>query len=189
MSAIADTTRRATGAIALGLVAIAAVTALTVHAVAARSAREWLDFPFGGMPATPGKMADIFANNVKMLFALFAACVVARLARDLAAAPTARGMDLTSLFARALVLVCDVAVIASALAHAVIVGGGVGAYGTRMVAALLPHGPFELLAYSLVLALYANVRRGPVDRGTWLACGSLSVAGLALAAPIEVLFA
>ena len=40
-----------------------------------------------------------------------------------------------------------------------VVGAAIGAYGTRMVGAMLPHGPVELAAYSLALALYLHGRR------------------------------
>ena len=43
-------------------------------------------------------------------------------------------------------------------ANLIIVGASFGAYGTRMLRAALPHGPVELAAYSLALALY---RQGP----------------------------
>ena len=40
-----------------------------------------------------------------------------------------------------------------------VVGAALGGYGTRMVRAMLPHGPVELAAYSLALALYLQGRR------------------------------
>ena len=66
------------------------------------------------------------------------------------------------------------------------VGAALGAYGTRMVLRALPHGPVELAAYSLALALYLQGRRrdlpaavrGHGRRG-------VSVALLALAAVLE----
>ena len=70
-------------------------------------------------------------------------------------------------------------------ANLVVIGAAIGGYGHRMVLAMLPHGPVELAAYSLALALYL---RGPSpqrcpqlhDRG-WRA----SVALLAIAAVLE----
>ena len=64
---------------------------------------------------------------------------------------------------------CSAAAVA---ANVIVVGASFGAYGTRMVRAALPHGPVELAAYSLALALYlqGRTRRAPGPtraRGRW----------------------
>ena len=52
------------------------------------------------------------------------------------------------------------AVLAGAIAaNVLVVGAALGGYGTRMVRAMLPHGPVELAAYALALALYLQGRR------------------------------
>ena len=43
-------------------------------------------------------------------------------------------------------------------ANVLVVGAALGAYGERMVRAMLPHGPVELAAYALALALYLQGR-------------------------------
>ena len=65
------------------------------------------------------------------------------------------------------------------------IGASFGAYGTRMVRAALPHGPVELAAYSLALALYLQGRRRPFPARRLLVVMALSVSTLALAAVLE----
>jgi hypothetical protein len=74
---------------------------------------------------------------------------------------------------------------AAVAANVIVVGASLGAYGTRMLRATLPHGPFELAAYSLALALYLQGRRWPLPLRLALGVGALSVATLALAAALE----
>jgi hypothetical protein len=54
-----------------------------------------------------------------------------------------------------------------------------------MLRATLPHGPFELAAYSLALALYLQGRRRPLPVQHVLDVAALSVAVLAVAAALE----
>jgi hypothetical protein len=70
-------------------------------------------------------------------------------------------------------------------ANVLVVGGAVGAYGERMVRAMLPHGPFEVAAYSLALALYLQGRRRPLPTVRTAGTIAASVALLALAALLE----
>ncbi len=74
---------------------------------------------------------------------------------------------------------------AGVAANVIVVGAGLGAYGARMIRALLPHGPVELAAYSLALALYLEGRQRPLGIRHAVAVGALSVAALALAAVLE----
>ena len=67
----------------------------------------------------------------------------------------------------------------------IVIGASLGAYGTRMVRAALPHGPVELAAYSLALALYLQGRDRPLPGRLIVAVVALSVATLALAAILE----
>ena len=77
-------------------------------------------------------------------------------------------------------------VIAGAIAaNVLVIGAAIGGYGTRMLVAMLPHGPVELAAYSLALALYLRGRRRalPAARMAVVACASVAL--LALAAALE----
>ena len=51
------------------------------------------------------------------------------------------------------------------LANVLVIGAGLGAYGERMARAELPHGPVELAAYALALALYLQGRRRALPAG------------------------
>ena len=74
---------------------------------------------------------------------------------------------------------------AAVAANLIVIGASFGAYGTRMVRAALPHGPVELAAYSLALALYLQGRTRALPARHMLAVVALSVAMLALAAVLE----
>ena len=74
---------------------------------------------------------------------------------------------------------------AAVAANLIVVGASFGAYGTRMLRAALPHGPVELAAYSLALALYRQGRTRALPARHMLAVVALSVATLALAAVLE----
>jgi hypothetical protein len=54
-----------------------------------------------------------------------------------------------------------------------------------MLRATLPHGPFELAAYSLALAPYLQGRRRSLPLRLLLPVAALSIAALALAAVLE----
>ncbi len=75
--------------------------------------------------------------------------------------------------------------VAAVAANVIVVGVSLGAYGTRMVRAALPHGPLELAAYSLALALYLRARHQPLAPRHTLAIVALSISTLALAALLE----
>jgi uncharacterized membrane protein SpoIIM required for sporulation len=74
---------------------------------------------------------------------------------------------------------------AAVAANLVVIGASFGAYGTRMVRAALPHGPVELAAYSLALALYLQGRRRRLPARSAAAVLALSVLTLAIAALLE----
>jgi hypothetical protein len=74
---------------------------------------------------------------------------------------------------------------AAVVANLIVVGASLGAYGTRMLRATLPHGPFELAAYSLALALYLQGRRRSLSLRLVLPVTALSITALALAAVLE----
>ena len=72
-----------------------------------------------------------------------------------------------------------------AAANTVLVGAGLGAYGSRMARAMLPHGPVELAAFSLALALYLQGRHQRLSSSYLIAAAAASAALLAAAAVLE----
>ena len=66
-----------------------------------------------------------------------------------------------------------------------VVGAALGAYGTRMAAAMLPHGPLELAAFALALALYLRARQGPLAPRRLAAVAPACIALLVVAAALE----
>jgi hypothetical protein len=52
----------------------------------------------------------------------------------------------------------DTVLLAGVGFNVIIVGLAVGGYGTRMLRALLPHGPVETLAFSTAIATYLTTR-------------------------------
>jgi uncharacterized membrane protein SpoIIM required for sporulation len=72
------------------------------------------------------------------------------------------------------------------LLNVVLVGASVGAYGARMVRTLLPHGPLEVLAYSIAISAYANARMGRRQHwGDLVLAGGACLVMLAVAAMVE----
>ena len=138
-------------AILIGVLAIAAGIALAVVvAVAARvQARAWLGFTFPGVGARPAVAVAVFAHNLRSLSGVFVLLIFARLAPR---APDKRTARLT-------VRLGELLLAGAITANLVVVGAALGAYRERMVLALMPHGPVELAAYSLALALYRQDRR------------------------------
>jgi hypothetical protein len=166
--------------IAIVMLAVASLVGLTVGLVAAEAFRTWLGFTFPRADTAAGEVLAILADNLRLLAAILVACVVAQLAREVS--PGTRAERAT----RAVVALCDAALIAVAAVHVFLVGAGVGAYGGRMIVALLPHGPVELAAYSLALALYVGSRRERLSARRWAVSGLGSALCLTLAAPLEV---
>jgi hypothetical protein len=87
---------------------------------------------------------------------------------------------------RWIAIAADGVVAGSCLLHVVLVGAAIGAYGEPAVSALLPHGPVELAAFSLALALYVGARREPLTLRPALTVAGFAVAGLVVGAVIEV---
>ena len=164
-------------AILIGALAIAAGIALAVIvAVAAPvQARDWLGFTFPGVAAQPAVAVGIFAHNLRALSGVFVLLILARLAPR---APDKRT-------ARLAVRVGELLLAGAITANIVVVGAALGAYRERMMLALMPHGPVELAAYSLALALYRQDRRRNLPAAYVATAGAASVALLALAAVLE----
>ena len=162
----------------VGLLAVTAVVAVVTLALAAAPARETLGFTFSGVPATWSEAASIFLANLEVTLIGFAAAFVASWPRLVDSPAAGRAGPWPR---RAADLVVAVVV----LQNVIVVGAAVGAYGTRMVGALFPHGPVELLAFSATLALYLIARRSAVSVRMAATLGGAGVLLLALAAAAE----
>ena len=166
------------GTISVIVAVIAGVVALT----AAAPARRWLGFGFDGVPHQVGQAAGIMFANLRFVLGLGAAAALNQLAQlRRRGAPAASTTTMLSAIARGL----DGVVAVVILINVVPIGLALGAYGWRMVPALLPHGPFEVLAFCVAGNLFLNARRRTVARGEWCAAGTAIVALLSLAALLE----
>jgi hypothetical protein len=164
-------------AILIGALAIAACTVLAgVVAMAAPvQARGWLGFTFPGIAARPAVAVGIFAQNVRSLSGVFVLLIFAR--------PASRAPD--KRMGRLGVRLGEVIFAGAITANVVVVGAALGAYRERMVMALMPHGPVELAAYSLAIALYLQDRRRNLPAAYVAKAGAACVALLAIAAVLE----
>jgi ABC-type arginine transport system permease subunit len=162
------------GALTLAVLAIG----LTVDIAAIAPARRLLAFQFRGVPAEPAVAATVFVHNLHALLAIGGALLVAQM-------PYLGGraaVERTEWIRRC---ACDAALAAGIAANVMVIGVSFGAYGTRMIRAALPHGPVELAAYSLGLALYLQGRRRALPARHVLAVSALSTSLLAAAAVLE----
>ncbi len=163
-----------------GVITIAVLlVALVVRAGFAGSARRWLAFPFAGIPSSSAEAASIFIHNLRALVAVFALLLVAQ------SGYWAGRNGRPGVVHRTLRRLGEALLGAEIAANVIVVGASFGAYGMRMVRAALPHGPVELAAYSLALALYLQGRNRPLPTRHVLAVAALSVSVLALAALLE----
>lgn len=167
------------GAFAAVLTLACGGIALIVRAWFADQARRGLAFPFTGIPARPDVAANIFSHNLRALAAIGGLLLIAQSVHW-----TGREDEPTRASATVRLL-CEGLLGAALAANLIVVGASFGAYGTRMLRAAMPHGPLELAAYSLALALYQQGRRRALPARHVLAVGALSVATLALAGVLE----
>ena len=165
--------------IAGALSAAAFAVAMVVRLGWAPETRAQLAFGFHGIPARLEAALAILANNARLLTAILAAVLVAQ-APWLAGADARRGPALTALRAGV-----DTLLALTVAANVALVGAALGAYGTRMALAMLPHGPLELAAFATALALYRDARRGPLPVPLVLAVAAGCLAALAVAALAE----
>jgi hypothetical protein len=141
--------------------------------------RTALHFGFGHVPRVPAQAVAIFLNNLRLL------CVPLLMAVDVhlrVAISSSRGR-------RAYVAFCDLVAIAPALNNIMIIGASVGAYGMRMVSAMLPFGPVEIAAFATAASVYVHARRADSVRGlpALLSPTAAAVLLLAVAAALEAL--
>ena len=171
--------RREVLGVAAGLTGATLAVAAIVRIAAAADVRRALAFPFAGIPAQLDAAAVIFANNARLLAAAFAAVLVAQ-------SPWLAGRDASrGPVAAALLAAVDASLVLAIAVNTILVGAAIGAYGTRMIAAVLPHGPLELLAYSSALALHLRAHHGPLASRQILTTAGGCLAVLALAALLE----
>jgi hypothetical protein len=152
------------------LLALGALGAGTAIGAAVGASRLGLVVP----PASSGSLGDaaaILANNLEIC-ALLAAATLLQPRGVPTLAPGFLPLWLTDLTVGLVVTI-----------NLVAVGGVFGALGVHALLRMLPHAPFELGGYLIVLVAYLRARRGALGRreavrmfvlgGVLLACGAL----------------
>jgi hypothetical protein len=164
-------TAQLAGIVAAALTAAALLAAVVVRLALGGEARRWLGYRFPGVPAHLSTAVWILGHNTRGLAGVLGLLMVAQLA-DARAQLALRSAG-------------EVVLAGAIAANVLVIGAAIGGYGTRMLVAMLPHGPVELAAYSLALGLYLRGRRRalPVARMAVVACASVAL--LALAAALE----
>jgi hypothetical protein len=163
--------------ISAAIIAAIAAGATMTRLGAAAPARRWLDYPFSGVPARPGEAAVIAAHNGRALSGIFGLLLIAQIALREPAGPR--------YVQRALGGACEALLTGQLAANALIVAASLGAYGSRMARAMLPHGPFELAAFALAMALYLQGRRRVLPIRYVVTSGAVSAVLLVVAAGLE----
>jgi hypothetical protein len=159
-----------------GLLAISLV-ALVVDAAFAGTVRGWLDYPFSGIPAHASVAVEIFAHNLRALTGVLGALIVAQAGWRRPGGPSRTQQIIQRL--------AELMIAGAVAANIILIGASVGAYGPRMLAAMLPHGPVELTGDTLGLALYWQGRRRRLALGDVAMVAAISVGLLAVAASLE----
>ena len=166
-------TVRVAGLLLSATIVIAGATWL----LAAAPTRRWLQFPFRGVPGRAGEAVAIFTHNGRVVAGVFGLLLIAQLAL--------RNPDAKWTVQRSLRKLGEALLAGLVAVNVLWVGASVGAYGIRMVRAMLPHGPVELAAYALTLALYLRGRHRIVPTRELVTVGAASVLLLAAAAVLE----
>jgi hypothetical protein len=161
------------------VLAAIALVAVLVRIAAAAAARDWLAYPFTGIPATTDQAAAIFAHNVWALL-----CVIGLLLIAQAAAHWPGGRTRIQAWLQTAGEIVLAGVVAT---NALIVGAALGAYGTRMVRAMLPHGPVELAGFATAIAHYHHARDRALPARQLLLTATVSVLMLGAGALLEAL--
>jgi len=165
------------GLIATTLIAAVALSAAVTRGAFAGQARGWLGYRFPGVPARPDIAVLIFEHNLLALLGVLGVLLIAQIA--------ARASDGPGPILRAVHACAEISVAAGIAANTLVVGVAIGAYGTRMFRAVLPHGPIELAAYNLAIALHLHGRRRALPARQIAATMATSLALLAVAAVLE----
>ena len=163
--------------IAAALTGCVLLVALVTRMALASQARGRLHYTFPGVPHRLGSAAWIFANNGRELLGVLGLLLIAQLGTRRAGGPT-RAQQLMRTGGEVLIA----GVIA---ANVLVIGAAIGAYGERMIRAMLPHGPVEVAAYTLALALYLQGRKRPLPAWRLASTIAASVILLAAAALLE----
>jgi len=179
MTAAGLEARRTMVAVASGLTIATLAVAAIVRAGWPAETRQLLAFSFAGVPTRLDTALSILANNGRLLAAVFAAILVAQ-SPWLAGRDAHRGPVMVTLL-----VAVDAVLVLAVTVNVAVVGAALGAYGERMALAMLPHGPLELGAYALALALYLHARRGPIPARHVLAVGAGCLIILVVAALLE----
>jgi hypothetical protein len=148
-----------------------------VRVAMAAAIRERLGYTFRGVPARPDVAIGIFAHNLRAIMGVFGLLLVAQIA--------SRATGGAGRVHRVTIMVGEIILVGVASTNVLVVGAALGAYGPRMVRAVLPHGPIELAAYSLALGLYLEGRRRALPAAHVAKVAALSLGLLALAAALE----
>jgi hypothetical protein len=162
-----------------GIAAATVAVALAVRLAAAEPTRGLLEFPFAGLAARPETALGILATNLRLLLATLAAAVIIQ---SPWCAPRAGHRSPLGLLT---VSTLDTLVALQTALNTVIVGAALGAYGSRMATAMLPHGPLELAAFALALTQYLRARRHPLAPRRLVVVAAVCVALLVIAAALE----
>jgi hypothetical protein len=173
----ADRLHGQAAAVATAITAATLAVALVVWLAAAEPTRQVLDFPFAGLAERPETALSILATNLRLLVGTLAAAVIVQSPWCIP-----RAGQRTTLGAL-VVSTLDAIVTLHSAFNVSVVGAALGAYGSRMAAAMLPHGPLELAAFALALALYLRARQGPLTprQGSAAAATCLVLSGVAAA--------
>lgn len=163
--------------VSAALLAVIAATGTVIRLLAAAPARRWLDYPFTGVPARPDEAAVIFAHNGRALLGVFGLLLIAQVALR---GPAGPGQIQHALRGAGEALLAGLIA-----ANVLIVGASLGAYGPRMARAMLPHGPLELAAFAVAIALYLQGRRQALPIHHLVTTTAASVLLLAAAAALE----
>jgi hypothetical protein len=173
----------ATASLAARIAGVLTVTVLAVglavHLESADWARRLLAFRFPGVPAEPAVASASFLHNLHALLAIGGALLVAQ--APYLANRTAQPGSIH----RTLQGACEAVLAGGVAANVIVIGASFGAYGPRMIRAALPHGPVELAAYSVAIALYIQGRRQPLAACHVLAIAAVSTSALGAAAVLE----
>jgi hypothetical protein len=164
---------RLAGLIAAVMIAGALLVAIVVRIMLAGEARGWLGYRFPGVPAHAADAIAIFAHNTQALSGVLGLLLIAQLA--------ARAPDRPGRVQRTVQAAGELILAGVITANVLVVGAALGAYGTRM----LPHGPVELAAYTLAIALYLQGRHRVLPARQLARAISISVGLLAVAAVLE----
>lgn len=180
-----ESTPTITGALRLaaqvlaGLTTVVIMIAAITRAAAPTLARRWLAYRFTGVPARADVFAGIFLHNALVLAGILS-LVLVRQARYRTV-----GRPIPVRFERAARRAADWLMGSATAVNLAVIGSSLGAYGSRMVRAMPPHGPVEVSAFALGLALYIQGRdqRLTVEHVTKVA--GIALVGLSIAAALE----